>query len=49
MPAQKRDSQGQTMFEQWPSSPNNPQELLDFEVLPDRVSPKILHLFFPVK
>lgn len=37
LPGQKRDSQGRLLYEEWPSDPNNPRQLLDFEVLPDRV------------
>ena len=49
MPAQKRDSQGQPKFEEWPSTPDKPLELLDFEILPDRVSPSAMTLSLPVK
>ena len=37
-PQQKVDSHGYRMYEQWPTDRARPRALLDFEVLPDRVS-----------
>lgn len=38
LPAQKVDAAGQGMFEQWPEPGQAPRALLDFRILPDRVS-----------
>ncbi|KAL8941011.1 MAG: hypothetical protein Q9216_002491 [Gyalolechia sp. 2 TL-2023] len=37
LPPPKRDVHGNIMYEQWPRNPNNPEPLLDFKHLPDRV------------
>ena len=43
-PAQKRDQNGQLMFEKWPRVGEQPRPLLDYAVLPDTVKPpKILY------
>ena len=38
-PAQKRDHNGQLMFEKWPRVGDWPRPLLDYQVLPDTVQP----------
>ena len=39
-PRQKRDSNGQRMYERWPKDPNKPRMLLDFPILPDQIGTK---------
>ncbi|KAL8720703.1 MAG: hypothetical protein Q9225_002469 [Loekoesia sp. 1 TL-2023] len=37
LPPPKKDDDGKTIYEQWPKDPVNPEPLLDFKHLPDRI------------